>query len=119
MAEGKAPLGPVCVLFGEQLSGGCQRGMIYKVETSLKCTGVCGREPGGEVEGRKTQIGQDGEILWRGACRVRQERQGERLSGEERLLQTEKLGSSGSGAPSPLLRLLHKLTLDFGPWRTG
>ena len=53
--KGKAPSGPVCALFGEQLSGGCQRGMIYKVETSLKCAGVCGSEPGGESERRKMQ----------------------------------------------------------------
>lgn len=46
----------MCVLFEEQLSG-CQRGMIYKVETSLKCAGVCGRGPGGEGERRKMQMG--------------------------------------------------------------
>lgn len=33
--------------------------MIYKVETSLKCTGVCGREPGGGRERREMQRGQD------------------------------------------------------------
>lgn len=33
--------------------------MIYKVETSLKCAGVCGREPGGEGERREMQRGQD------------------------------------------------------------
>lgn len=31
--------------------------MIYKVETSLKCAGVCGRGPGGEGERRKMQMG--------------------------------------------------------------
>lgn len=33
--------------------------MIYKVETSLKCAGVCGRESQGEGERREMQTGQD------------------------------------------------------------
>jgi hypothetical protein len=34
--------------------------MIYKVETSLKCAGVCGREQGGEGERRKTKTAGQG-----------------------------------------------------------
>ena len=58
----------VCVLFGEQSSGGCQRGMIYKVETSLKCAGVCGRDLEGEGERRKprTRAGWRHSLGWRG-----------------------------------------------------
>lgn len=71
-AKEKAPFGLVCVcvcvLFGEQSSGGCQRGMIYKVETSLKCAGVCGRDPGVEGERRKprTRAGWRHSLGWRG-----------------------------------------------------
>lgn len=55
LGQGTGTPGPVCVLFGEQPSGGCQRGMIYKVETFLKCAGVCGRERGGEGKTRTMQ----------------------------------------------------------------
>lgn len=94
----------VCVLFGEQSSGGCQRGMIYKVETSLKCAGVCGRDPGGEGERRKprTRAGWRHSLGW--LARVGLEPRGGRLSGEGGLLQTEPRESSGSGVPPPTLR---------------
>jgi len=59
----------VCVLFGEQSSGGCQRGMIYKVETSLKCAGVSVGETWEERErGGSRGPRQDGDIRWGGAA---------------------------------------------------
>ena len=76
-AKEKAPFGPVCVcvcvcvcvLFGEQSSGGCQRGMIYKVETSLKCAGVSVGETWEERErGGSRGPRQDGDIRWGGAA---------------------------------------------------
>lgn len=56
--------------------GGCQRGVIYKVETSLKCAGVCGRDPGGEGEEEAAAPGRMETFAGGGAARVRLELRG-------------------------------------------
>lgn len=61
------------------------RGMIYKVETSLKCAGVCGREQGGESERRKTQMADD-RFVGMGCLGWGRNDPGEWLAGEGRLL---------------------------------
>lgn len=84
--------------------------MIYKVETSLKCAGVCGRETRGEGERREMQTGQDerdslGPGVPGGAGGL-----GQWLSVKGDCCRQR----SGEERPSP-----HLLTFDFGPWGTG
>lgn len=76
--------------------------MIYKVETSLKCAGVCGREQGGQGERRKTQT-RMAEIGWGGG------RNGPGQGDQVKIAQVQV------HEPLPHALRLCRLRLDFGP----